>query len=90
MPSLHFQDHSNSQSRDSGSQLSFLSPLQGCFFVNPTGSPSPMRGFPRPGPRVGETGEERAAWALLQVGLLCINKGQADKRGEWEDLASSR
>ena len=49
-----------------------------------------MKGFLGPGPRVREREGERANSALLQVGVLCINKGQAYKRGEWEDLASSR
>lgn len=77
--------------RGVGSELSFLSPLQSCFFMTIPPPPRPVVQVP-PGLGQGwETQrEDRATRALLELGLLCVNEGQAHRRGEQLNLASGR
>lgn len=91
MPSLHFQDHFNSQSREK-QWFSTLIPFLFARLVlyDPSLQPIPHKGVSGAWAKGERNREERAARALLQVGLPCINKGQAHKTGEWEDLASGR
>lgn len=87
MPSLQFQDHSNSQSRETVVLNSHSFPLY--KVVSLWTNQKPMRGFPRPGPRVGET-EGRESHLGPAAGGPPVHKGQAYKRSEWENLAPGR
>lgn len=68
--SLHFQDHSNSQSRERVVLNSYSFPLYKAVSVWPQpAAQAPWEGFQGLGREWEKQREERAAWALLQVGL---------------------